>query len=867
MASTGRGTGGHAVSRSRGCLRSTENIDVYSNVSSDEDGDEYVVIDDIADDTSINPIVPRHDISDYRRETSCSRGRTRKNSESSKNPVGPRYEINCYRRERSSSRCRKRKNAESSNNSVSPLYEINGHRREPSSYRGRKRKSSYCTGASERKHRRSSNDGLGRRERGKIGKRGGKLCGDHRDSSRREARCFNTQTQEEMRLTRKSIYESVSRFVEKQSLDFQAKDVVNVKPSDEFYSTPSFLGKLPAQRPANLIEDRIVQDILQSKYMEMTLKQISSLLSEYEQRRLTPEYARKFLESDKHSRFYFSSKEHHGSVSVSLKTNLRICDEYMKNSKTSTDCSDCNDLHICKFYLIGQCNSSNCMFSHNHESEHNVAVLKHHGLALVNFSDVVRIARKPQSRNSTTLPLICKFYQNYSGCRIGNTCKYLHICKFYIQSACTQRGGCMRSHDVFRQQSRDLLREYGLCEHNRSVLVDVLKRVAENSTVLNTTQKDMKKLNHSAASSSPVPEANNNAKARYYKQEGQSKRLNKQSSDYEGNSTAVGSNSWENIEADLPKNKTKSKNLKIKREKPKAEREKTPREILKRLCSEFSKRASGVNTQCFTEDKRNIVISELEEGELLPDECSESDDDQSEFQYAPSIRKNTRDTFSPPFKLHIPNTTIPITKSGFLGFGLHGSDDGRAKPVLNESKPSQSHLSNDSTHGDINTDVKRTYPAINTQEVSSRARDSSMNTKKTNIPHEQDKEYMSEITPSNTDATEIHQAETETKQSAEDRTEENANENITEQKKESIPKLNEEKALEKKMHDETSPCSEIAFNKGSNLNRPLPPWTPFAKKLALPAAPDFIPLLPSQECENKTDEGLCPQHSSRKQFQ
>ena len=58
--------------------------------------------------------------------------------------------------------------------------------------------------------------------------------------------------------------------------------------------------------------------------------------------------------------------------------------------------------------------------------------------------------------------LICKFYNNEGTCKNGNTCVYLHVCKYYINDDCKFGTRCMRSHNVLDEQPRSILERYDM---------------------------------------------------------------------------------------------------------------------------------------------------------------------------------------------------------------------------------------------------------------------------------------------------------------------------------------------------------------------------------------------------------------------
>uniref|UniRef100_A0A8C7PQR2 Poly (ADP-ribose) polymerase family, member 12b n=1 Tax=Oncorhynchus mykiss TaxID=8022 RepID=A0A8C7PQR2_ONCMY len=60
---------------------------------------------------------------------------------------------------------------------------------------------------------------------------------------------------------------------------------------------------------------------------------------------------------------------------IVAKTSLRLCKNYTKQ-----DCRDCQELHLCKYFVYGNCRfgkgRKQCKFSHDVRSEHNYTLLR-----------------------------------------------------------------------------------------------------------------------------------------------------------------------------------------------------------------------------------------------------------------------------------------------------------------------------------------------------------------------------------------------------------------------------------------------------------------------------------------------------------
>ncbi|XP_020853675.1 protein mono-ADP-ribosyltransferase PARP12 isoform X2 [Phascolarctos cinereus] len=139
----------------------------------------------------------------------------------------------------------------------------------------------------------------------------------------------------------------------------------------------------------------------------------------------------------------------------------RLCQAY------STTCDGfCGQLHLCKFFLYGNCRFSNigkqCKYSHSIDSIHNTNVLKSHGIGHLNLNELSQLLLQ---NDSTLLPEICVHYNKgdgqYGSCTFKNTCAKLHLCHYYLQGNCKFGSSCKRSH-VFNSTCQEKLGKWGL---------------------------------------------------------------------------------------------------------------------------------------------------------------------------------------------------------------------------------------------------------------------------------------------------------------------------------------------------------------------------------------------------------------------
>ena len=94
---------------------------------------------------------------------------------------------------------------------------------------------------------------------------------------------------------------------------------------------------------------------------------------------------------------------------VTLTTQLDLCDAYCSKLGCSNP-QDCGDLHICKFFLLGDmCRfTQKCKYGHNLRNTHNQSLLEKHMLDHLS-EDFLRLLFC-RDRSSMTVPKICKFY-------------------------------------------------------------------------------------------------------------------------------------------------------------------------------------------------------------------------------------------------------------------------------------------------------------------------------------------------------------------------------------------------------------------------------------------------------------------------
>ncbi|KAL7857936.1 hypothetical protein AOLI_G00180380, partial [Acnodon oligacanthus] len=144
-----------------------------------------------------------------------------------------------------------------------------------------------------------------------------------------------------------------------------------------------------------------------------------------------------------------------GQKTVIAKSPVKLC--------RAKNCIGCANLHLCKFFLLGDCQFGRgrrgCRFPHDLNTAQNVGVLHSHGLSLLDRRELCLLLL--QSDNSL-LPAVCHSYNNgggpYGRCQDGENCKRLHICEKYLRGPCQ----CPRAHDFYEPHPLRTLQERGV---------------------------------------------------------------------------------------------------------------------------------------------------------------------------------------------------------------------------------------------------------------------------------------------------------------------------------------------------------------------------------------------------------------------
>ncbi|KAL4659383.1 poly ADP-ribose polymerase 12-like [Arapaima gigas] len=181
-----------------------------------------------------------------------------------------------------------------------------------------------------------------------------------------------------------------------------------------------------------------------------------------------------------------------GAKRVFAKTPVRLC--------RARDCDGgCGKLHVCKFYLYGDCRASRsrrgCSYSHDLDSEHNAKVLRENHLQELDTWELCTLLLQ---NDSTLLPPVCISYNGGSGefghCPDQGSCRRLHICNKYLHRTCSGRVECPRAHDFFEPHPMKTLSERGIPNELMVSMFSVYQNI-----------QALKKSGSNVASATPCP--------------------------------------------------------------------------------------------------------------------------------------------------------------------------------------------------------------------------------------------------------------------------------------------------------------------------------------------------------------------------
>ncbi|XP_070612404.1 protein mono-ADP-ribosyltransferase PARP12-like [Erythrolamprus reginae] len=144
-------------------------------------------------------------------------------------------------------------------------------------------------------------------------------------------------------------------------------------------------------------------------------------------------------------------------------TGARLCQD---QSKGKCD-GGCRRLHLCRYFVYGGCREQAarrpCKFIHDINTDHNLSVLKEHGIHGLNVQELNELLLQ---NDPSLLPEICPYYNKgdgpYGSCTFKNFCVKLHMCQYYLQGECRFWINCKRCHDIFNPDCYEKLEKWGM---------------------------------------------------------------------------------------------------------------------------------------------------------------------------------------------------------------------------------------------------------------------------------------------------------------------------------------------------------------------------------------------------------------------
>ncbi|ELK13803.1 Poly [ADP-ribose] polymerase 12 [Pteropus alecto] len=116
-------------------------------------------------------------------------------------------------------------------------------------------------------------------------------------------------------------------------------------------------------------------------------------------------------------------------------------------------------------HLVGFALKS-CRNSHSLTTEHNLGVLKTHGVDHLSYSELCQLLFQ---NDPWILPEICLHYNKgngpYGSCSFQKQCTKLHICQYFLQGECKFGTSCKRSHDFSNSETLEKLEKLGMSSH------------------------------------------------------------------------------------------------------------------------------------------------------------------------------------------------------------------------------------------------------------------------------------------------------------------------------------------------------------------------------------------------------------------
>ncbi|XP_075995778.1 protein mono-ADP-ribosyltransferase PARP12-like [Genypterus blacodes] len=128
---------------------------------------------------------------------------------------------------------------------------------------------------------------------------------------------------------------------------------------------------------------------------------------------------------------------------VVAKSSLRIC------QLEAGQCAHCDGLHVCRYYVCGKCRyGDKCKNIHSFASPYNATLLKRRNLHEMTEKQLFQLLLQ---NDPYLLPEVCRYYNKGNGehgsCKLGSSCKKLHLCLHFLQGDCIYDKACKRAHN------------------------------------------------------------------------------------------------------------------------------------------------------------------------------------------------------------------------------------------------------------------------------------------------------------------------------------------------------------------------------------------------------------------------------------
>ncbi|KAM7325620.1 hypothetical protein ACRRTK_015873 [Alexandromys fortis] len=173
-------------------------------------------------------------------------------------------------------------------------------------------------------------------------------------------------------------------------------------------------------------------------------------------------------------------------------SSLRLCRAHQGPKPGCTGL--CAQLHLCKFLIYGSCKfpktGKNCRNGHNLKTDHNLSVLRTHGVDHLNYNELCQLLVQ---NDPWLLPEICLHYNKGDGpfgsCSFQKQCIKLHICQYYLQGDCKFGTGCKRSHEITNSENLQKLEKLGISSDMMSRLLSTYRNAYDIKNMGSTLSK------------------------------------------------------------------------------------------------------------------------------------------------------------------------------------------------------------------------------------------------------------------------------------------------------------------------------------------------------------------------------------------